>query len=125
MPETSIADKITRWKSLADAMRPRLEEFPHLKEEHTELVTAVQSMEALIVDEDAFTARLRDTIVKRRDTQTRCVDIAARCITGLQSRYGKRSQDLRTFGIGPLSRRRRKKEEEETKSEQEKAQKSA
>ncbi len=118
MPETSIADKVTRWKSLADAMRPRLEEFPHLKEEHGELVAAVEAIEALIVDEDAYTARLRDTIARRRETQTRCVDIASRCTMGLQSHFGKRSQELRQFGIGPLSRRRRKKGEEEPESEE-------
>ncbi|HEX5761038.1 MAG TPA: hypothetical protein VF121_17760 [Thermoanaerobaculia bacterium] len=125
MPETSIADKVTRWKTLADAMRTRLEEFPQLAEEHAELVGEVAKMEALIVTEDAFTARLRDTFAKRRETETRCLDMAARCTTGLQSHYGKRSQELRHFGIGPLLPRRKRKDEEEKKAEQEKAQKSA
>lgn len=125
MPETSIADKVTRWRSLADAMQSRIVEYPQLAEEHAELAAEVAKMEALIVTEDAFTARLRDTFAKRRETEIRCLDMAARCTTGLQSHYGKRSQELRHFGIGPLLPRRRRKDEEEKKAEQEKAQKSA
>ncbi len=111
MPDTSLADKITRWKTLTDAVAPRLEEVPFLSDEHTDLRAAVEAIEALKVDEDLHTARLRTATERRREAEARCTDLAARITTGLQSHFGKRSQDLRQFGIGPLSRRRRTKDE--------------
>ncbi len=111
MPDASLADKITRWKTLTDAVAPRLEEVPHLSDEHTDLRSAVQLIEALKVDEDLHTARLRTATERRRETEARCTDLAARITTGLQSHFGKRSQELRQFAIEPLSRQRRKKEE--------------
>ena len=102
MPETSLADKITRWKSLGEAVAPRLDEFAHLQEDHTELLGAVRSIEALMVEEDLHNSRLRGATAKRRETEARCIDLAARVVTGLQSHFGKRSQELRQFGVEPL-----------------------
>lgn len=114
MPDSSLADKITRWKNLTATTTPRLGEFPHLSDEHAELLAAVQLIEALAVDEDLHTSRLRTATERRREAQERCVDLAARITNGLLSHFGKKSQELRQFGIGPLvPRARRKKGEAE------------
>ncbi len=114
MPATSLADKITLWKNLVGAVTPRLQEFPHLGNDHGELTTVVTTIEALVVEEDLHTARLREATRRRRDLERQGVDLRARLVTGLQSFFGKRSQELRQFGVDPLlpNVRRRREEEE-------------
>ena len=113
MPVTSLADKVTNWKSLVAAVTPRLGEFPHLGEDHGELTTVVSSIEALVVEEDLHTMRLREATRRRRELEKQAVDLRGRLVTGLQSFFGKRSQELRQFGIDPLLPNTRRKKEEE------------
>lgn len=113
MPEATLGEKLNRWKTLADAMAPPLDEFPHLRDDSLELRSAVQTIEALMVEEDLHESRLRGTTSRRREIEARCLDHAARIVTGLQSHFGKRSQELRQFGIDPLLPANRKKKDDE------------
>ena len=113
MPQGSLADRVTRWKNLSDALAADLEEFPHLKDTHAEFHSAVTSIEALMVEEDRHTAALRGANDRRRELETRCIDLAGRIVTGIQSVKGKRSTELLEFGIDPLRAGRKKRAEEE------------
>jgi hypothetical protein len=112
MPLSSRADRLTYWKGLVDSMTPRLEEFAHLKEEHGVLREQSELAAALTVEADRLNGLLREVNQKLKEAEKRCQDYAARCVNGLQSHLGKRSPELRQFGIGPLTAGRRKKEEE-------------
>lgn len=115
MADSSLADKVTRWKSLAKSLAHRLDEVPHLKKTHAELQAAVAAIETLMVDEDRYNGLLREAVQTRRDTEVLCIDLAGRIVTGVQSVFGKRSPELLQFGIDPLALGggRRKAEEEE------------
>ena len=56
MPQGSLADRVTRWRTLSDALAADLDEFPHLKDTHAEFHSAVTTIEALMVEEDQHTA---------------------------------------------------------------------
>ncbi len=113
MPQGSLADRVTRWRNLSDALAADLDEFPHLKDTHAEFHSAVTTIEALMVEEDQHTAALRGANERRRGLETLCIDLAGRIVTGIQSVKGKRSKELLGFGIDPLRAGRKKREEEE------------
>jgi hypothetical protein len=69
MPDTSLADKLKRWQTCISAMAARLEEIPHLKDEHSELSAVLQGIEAFLVEEELHNANLRATIRKRRELE--------------------------------------------------------
>jgi hypothetical protein len=112
MPQGSLADRVTRWRTLSDALAADLEEFPHLKDTHAEFHAAVSTIEALMVEEDQHTAALSVANTRRRELETRCIDLAGRIVTGIQSVKGKRNPELLGFGIDPLRAGRRRREEE-------------
>jgi flagellar biosynthesis/type III secretory pathway ATPase len=115
MADASVAKKVTRWKTLAGALAPRLEEVPHLQEAHRELLADVKSIEDLMVEEELHTSRLRKATKKRKELEGRCLDLAGRLVDGLQSHLGKRNEELLEFGIKPLAAGGgRKKKEGET-----------
>ena len=100
MPET-LGDKLKIWRTLAEGMKPRLEEIPLLKEDHTELGGIVQEMEALITQTDQHEARLRESTSRRLDAENRGAELYGRLVAALRGKYGKRALLLHEFGIQP------------------------
>ncbi len=117
MPNTSLADKLKAWQVCATAMAPQLEErLAHLGVEHTALLAVIQGIEAFLVEEELHRSNVHDTVRKRRELERQGTKLFGRIDFGLRSHHGKDSQELRQYGIDPLTpptRRRRREEEPE------------
>jgi len=113
MPNSSLADKLKLWQTCLSAMEPHLEKMEHLRDEHTELATVVQGIARFLVDEEGHNFNLRETIRKRRDLERQGRELFGRIDFGLRSHHGKKSQELRQYGIDPLAEPTRRKKEDE------------
>ena len=100
MPDT-LGDKLKNWRTLAEGMKPRLEELPLLKEDQAELAALVQEIDALLNQGDQHEARLRETTRRRTEAETRAAEIYGRVVFVLKGHYGKRALLLHEFGIQP------------------------
>jgi hypothetical protein len=115
MPNASLADKLKVWQTCLSAMQPRLEKLVHLQGEHAELLAAIQEIERLLVVEEEHTFNLRETISKRQELERQGRELFGRIDFGLRSHHGKKSVELRQYGIDPLAEPTRRKKEDETK----------
>ena len=116
MPDTSLADKLKTWQTCTSAMAPRLEQLEHLRKEHTDLLAVIQGIQSFLVEEEGHSSNLRDTVRKRRELERQGRELYGRIDFGLRSHHGKKSQELRQYGLDPFaepSRRRKKGEEQE------------
>lgn len=113
MPNASLADKLKVWQTCLSAMQPRLEKLVHLQGEHAGLLAVIQEIERLLVVEEEHNFNLRETVGKRRELERQGRELFGRIDFGLRSHHGKKSVELRQYGIDPLAEptRRRKKGE--------------
>ena len=117
MPNSSLADKLKFWQTCLSAMAPHLEKMEHLRDEHTDLTTVLQGIERLLVEEEGHNSNLRETVRKRRDLERQGRELFGRIDFGLRSHHGKKSQELRQYGIDPLAEPTRRKKEDEAKKQ--------
>jgi hypothetical protein len=108
MPNTSIADRLRTWQTCTQAMAPRLGDFEFLRDEHTELSSILAEVQQLLVEEDRHEGELRKAVRRRQQLDQRGRDLYGRIDVGLRSHFGKKSQELRQFGLEPLAEPRRR-----------------
>lgn len=101
MPEKSLADKLLLWGTLGEGMKARPEELAHLEEQRRELVARLERVEALMTEQNAYEARLRETTRQRLEAEAEADELCSRLIGALKARYGKRNPVLHQFGIRP------------------------
>ena len=101
MPEKSLADKLLLWGTLGEGMKARPEELAYLEEQRRELVARLERVEALMTEQNAYEARLRETTRQRLEAEAQADELCSRLIGALKARYGKRNPVLHQFGIRP------------------------
>ena len=104
MPEKSLADKLLLWGTLGEGMKSRPEELAYLEEQRRELVARLEQVEALMTEQNAYEARLRETTRQRIEAEAQADELCSRLIGALKARYGKRNPVLHEFGIRPNER---------------------
>ncbi len=110
MPE-NLGEKLKTWRTLAEGIKPRLEEIPLLREDQAELAALVLEIDALIDRGDQHEARLRETSRKRTQAEARAAELHGRVVFVLKGHYGKRALLLHEFGVQPHALPGPKKEE--------------
>jgi hypothetical protein len=108
--------KINAWDVLVASLEARLGEWPFIRPLYDELQGLIAESRAIVLQQEAARAQFHDAIGKRQDLEKRGVELRTRLASHLKAQLGFRNEQLRQFGLIPLSRTRRKPGEEEAKT---------
>ncbi|HEX5761306.1 MAG TPA: hypothetical protein VF121_19135 [Thermoanaerobaculia bacterium] len=98
---TTLGDRLKAWRTLEEGLKPRLEEVPFLKDDHTELAALVDQIDSLLTQSDVYEGRLREAVRQRALAEDRIADLYGRMVFRLKGTYGKRANVLHELGLRP------------------------
>jgi hypothetical protein len=104
MSRRGISELIGDIHTIANSLKGRLGEggdLQSLTDFQSQLEAWLNEARALEVQQELDTSRLRKTTELRRQIRRRGVDLRGRAAAHLQGHFGKKSQDLREFGLQP------------------------
>ncbi|HEX6898094.1 MAG TPA: hypothetical protein VF789_00200 [Thermoanaerobaculia bacterium] len=119
--QNTFGDKVANWKVISNNLTAHLEEMPHLRPIHAELLALIAEAEAHDAEQEIARGRLRELTAKRRNLAQRGQTLRSRAGAHLKGTFGYTSEQLIQFGLSPLKttgRKRavRKKKTDETPS---------
>jgi hypothetical protein len=95
----SLGDRITRMKTAVEAGRQAADLPPHLQQQLTALVAAVQQLETLNQEQEVLKGQLQAATAAVQAQDTATTDLYRRLVLALKAHYGPRSQQLEVFGV--------------------------
>ncbi|HVG07474.1 MAG TPA: hypothetical protein VNM67_07195 [Thermoanaerobaculia bacterium] len=98
---------------LVSSLLAKLEEWPFLVPLYHELLGLVAESRAIVLQQESARALFHEAIGRRKDLESRGVELRTRIASHLKAQLGFRNEQLRMFGLNPLPRVTRRKTEEE------------
>lgn len=105
----SMGEKLSTWEALSTRAKPQLADNPLAAADQAAMDGVIAGIKAANAEQDALTAKLRDSVSGRQKMQKEGQRLHNRLISHLRSKLGPESELLREFGIKPQGSRPRKK----------------
>lgn len=97
----SIRDRLMRWKSFAQNLRPHVPNVPAMAGNFAAFDQAVTEIEASLARQDVLTAELRQLVQDRNDAIALAVEMRLSLAGQIIGELGDGSPKLRQFGMKP------------------------
>lgn len=109
-PGQSIAGTAGVWRTLADHIRDRLPDMPHLAAEHAELDRLLVRITDSLARQDTLKKEIRMLTRGREVDLELARESRRRLVAMVQGRFGATSEELVGFGLKPRKRNRIRKQ---------------
>jgi len=106
-PKT-FKENLVIWRTMLANLAPRLDEMPHLREQHAALSALVEHAEKLEAQQSRFKAKLRRVNQERTAAALAGRRLRNRIAAGLKGVLGPESPQLIAFGVPPRPENQRR-----------------
>jgi hypothetical protein len=100
----SFGEKQSGMEVMATNLEPHLEEMPHLKGLHSEIVVHITEAKSLRSEQEVARAQFRDLTQRRKTLIKQGDSLRSRVAAALRSSFGFQSEQLLQFGVSPRPR---------------------
>ncbi len=101
----SFARFIDDWQLVNDALKPLLEQYPHLSEEQAQMEKLIADARMLSTEQERLRAQLQGTTRRRRESEELGQKLRGRILAQVKGKLGFESELLLEFGIAPRRKR--------------------
>lgn len=101
----AFARFIDDWQLVNDALKPLLEQYPHLSEEQEQLEKLIADARVLSTEQERLRAQLQGTTRRRQESEELGQKLRGRILAQVKGKLGFDNELLLEFGIAPRRKR--------------------